>query len=81
MPCTCTEEFEQIGKVRIGRNKVTCQECLDANAKMEKEQRKQEKQAKLQELELKNLRKLFDGEDLTEVNSQRRAIRSEIQAI
>jgi ATP-dependent protease Clp ATPase subunit len=81
MSCTCTEDKEQIGKVIIGRNKVTCQECLDNNVKQEKQRRKQEKQAKLQELELKNLRKIFDGEDLTEVNAQRSAIRSEIQSL
>jgi len=28
MSCTCTEEFEQIGNVRIGRNKVECAECI-----------------------------------------------------
>ena len=80
MSCQCTEDKEVIGNVIIGRNKVTCQECLDNQANQEKQRRKQEKQAKLQELELKNLRKLFDGEDLTEVNAQRSALRVQIQA-
>jgi hypothetical protein len=30
--CTCTEDKEVIGNVIIGRNKVTCQECLDRYA-------------------------------------------------
>jgi hypothetical protein len=81
MACTCTEDKEVIGNVIIGRNKVTCQECLDAQALQEKKERKANRQAKLQELELKNLRKLFDGEDLTAVNAERLTLRTEIQGL
>ena len=80
--CTCTEDKEVLPNgVIIGRNKVTCQECLDARALYDKAERKQIKQAKLQELELKNLRKLFDGEDLTAVNVERLKLRAEIQGL
>ena len=32
MSCTCTEDFETIGNTTIGRNKVECQECIDARS-------------------------------------------------
>ena len=79
--CTCTEDKEVIGNVIIGRNKVTCQECLDAQALAEKERQKQELSAQLSELERKSLRKLFDGEDLTTINAQRLAIREQIKGL
>lgn len=47
MSCTCTEEFEQIGKMRIGRNKVTCQECLDRMALEQAKQKEAEDAEKL----------------------------------
>jgi len=81
MACTCTEDKEVVGNVIIGKNKVTCQECLDAQALQDKAERKREKQAKLQALELKNLRKLFDGEDLTAANAERLQLRTEIQGL
>ena len=78
MACTCTEDFEQIGNVRIGRNKVVCQECLDREALRKKEEELQEKKQAIVQLELANLRKLYDGEDLTAINIQREAIRADI---
>lgn len=81
MACTCTEEYRYEGTTKIGFNKVTCQECLDAFELFKKRQHKARKQAELQELEIKNLRKVFDGEDLTTLNAQRHALRQEIQAI
>lgn len=95
MSCTCTEDkflYDQTTKTEkpwdgvakgiiIGRNRVMCQECIDNNAKAEKERQKQEKSAQITALELKNLRKLFDGEDLTAVNAERARKRQEIQAL
>lgn len=95
MSCTCTEDkflYDQTTKTEkpwdgvakgiiIGRNRVMCQECIDNNARMEKERQKQEKAAQITALELKNLRKLFDGEDLTAVNAERARKRQEIQAL
>ena len=95
MACQCTEDkflYDQNTKTEtpwdgvaqgiiIGRNRVMCQECIDQNAKSEKERQKQEKAAQITALELKNLRKLFDGEDLTAVNAERAKIRAEIQGL
>ena len=47
MSCTCTEEFEVIGKMKIGRNKVTCQECLDKQALEEAKRKEAEDTEKL----------------------------------
>ena len=47
MACQCTEEFEVIGKMRIGRNKVTCQECLDKQALDEAKRKEAEDTEKL----------------------------------
>lgn len=47
MSCTCTEEFEVIGKMKIGRNKVTCQECLDKLALNEAKRKEAEDTEKL----------------------------------
>ena len=47
MACTCTEEFEVIGKMKIGRNKVTCQECLDKQALEEAKRKEAEDTEKL----------------------------------
>jgi hypothetical protein len=95
MACQCTEDkflYDQTTKTEtpwdgvakgiiIGRNRVMCQECIDNNAKAEKERQIQEKAAQITALELKNLRKLFDGEDLTAVNAERLKLRNEIKAI
>lgn len=82
MACTCTEDKEVLpGGIIIGRNRVMCQECIDQNARMEKERLKQDKANQITALELKNLRKLFDGESLTEVNAERLRLRNEIKAL
>ena len=47
MSCTCTEEFEVIGKMKIGRNKVTCKECLDKQALEEAKRKEAEDTEKL----------------------------------
>ena len=47
MACTCTEEFEVIGKMKKGRNKVTCQECLDKLALEETKRKEAEDTEKL----------------------------------
>jgi membrane-bound ClpP family serine protease len=95
MACTCTEDkflYDQTTKTEtpwdgvakgiiIGRNRVMCQECIDNNARMAKEEAKQQKASQITALELKSLRKLFDGESLTEVNSERLKLRNEIKAL
>jgi hypothetical protein len=82
MSCTCTEDKEVLpGGVIIGRNKVTCQECLDRAAAEDKKRRSAEKKAAIRELELKSLRKLFDGESLTAVNAERAKLRGEINQL
>jgi hypothetical protein len=95
MSCSCTEDkflYDQTTKTEtpwdgkatgiiIGRNRVMCQECIDNNAKAEKERQKQEKANQITALELKNLRKLFDGEDITAVNAERAKLRKEINAL
>jgi hypothetical protein len=40
-----------------------------------------EKKRAVTELELKNLRKIFDGEDMTAVNAERAKLRTEIKAL
>jgi hypothetical protein len=81
MACTCKEDYEYQGNVRIGRNRVMCQECIDANERSDKQRQLQEKIVAIRELELANLRKIYDGEDISAVNAQRLAIRGEIQAL
>jgi len=95
MSCSCTEDkflYDQNTKTEtpwdgkaqgiiIGRNRVMCQECIDQNAAQEKQRQIQEKSAQIRQLELDNLRKLYDGEDVTAVNTQRLAIRADIQAL
>jgi hypothetical protein len=78
MACKCTEDYTYEGNVRIGRNRVMCQECLDAQIISQKNRELQQKQAEIQALELANLRKLYDKEDLTAVNEQRLSLRSDI---
>ena len=39
------------------------------------------KKAEISALEIKNLRKLYDGEDMTAVNAERMRLRSEIQKL
>ena len=39
------------------------------------------KKCEIRELELKNLRKLYDGEDMTAVNAERVKLRNEIKAL
>ena len=81
MACNCKENFEVIGNVKIGRNKITCQECLNKQEQFDRARLKAEKQSELNALEQKSLRKLFDGEDLTEVNAKRLELRSAIQSL
>jgi hypothetical protein len=82
MACSCTEDKEVLpGGIIIGRNRVMCQECIDNNAKAEKERQKQDLVGQLNTLEAKSLRKLFDGEDLTDINAQRLALRNQIQGL
>lgn len=93
MACSCTEDkflydmetktekpWDGVAKgIIIGRNRVMCQECIDNNARMEKERQKQEKAAQITALEIKSLRKLFDGEDMTLVNIERKNLRQQIK--
>ena len=95
MACQCTEDkflYDQTTKtetpwdgvakgILIGRNRVMCQECIDNNAKAEKERQKQEKASQITALELKNLRKLYDGEDISSINAERAKLRKEINAL
>jgi hypothetical protein len=95
MACTCTEDkflYNQATQTEepwdgvaqgiiIGRNRVMCQECLDNNAKAEKEFQRQELIGQLNALEAKSLRKLFDGEDLSVVNAERLKLRNEIKGL
>ena len=95
MACSCTEDkflYDQTTKTEtpwdgvakgiiIGRNRVMCQECIDQNAKQEVERQKQEKASQITQLELKNLRKLYDGEDITAVNAERIKLRNEIKQL
>jgi hypothetical protein len=95
MSCSCTEDkflYDQTTKTEtpwdgvakgiiIGRNRVMCQECIDQNARQEKERKTQELASQITALELKNLRKLFDGESLTEVNAQRLGLRNQIKGL
>jgi hypothetical protein len=46
-----------------------------------KEEVESKLKAEIQALELKNLRKLFDGEDLTAVNAERAKLRADIQKL
>jgi hypothetical protein len=89
MACKCTQDFftgdgELIADpssykgVMVGRNRVVCQECLDAAILMQKNRDIQEKKQALNQLELANLRKLYDGEDLKAINAQRLALRSDV---
>jgi hypothetical protein len=63
MACTCKEDKEVLpGGVIIGRNRVTCKECLDAQAQQKKQQRKQELLAQLSEVERKIYYSQLDGD-------------------
>jgi hypothetical protein len=61
MACTCTGDKEQIGNTIIGRNKVTCQECLDAQVLIDKQRRVQEIDGLLTQIDLKSIRGLREG--------------------
>jgi hypothetical protein len=70
MSCSCTEDkflYNQTTKTEmpwdgvakgiiIGRNRVMCQECIDNNARMEKERKIQEIDAKLREIDIRSIR-------------------------
>lgn len=61
MACTCTEDKEVLpGGVIIGRNRVTCQECLDAQAAHKIVEDNQKIDAALWELDKKRIRALSD---------------------
>lgn len=64
MACTCKEDFEQIGNVRIGRNKVECAECKTArearDAQREKDLANAEAERQLALLDAKKVRALVD---------------------
>jgi hypothetical protein len=84
MACTCTEDKEVLpGGVIIGRNKVTCQECLDANVRAQKAQRKQELLAQLAEIERKIYYSQLDGETawVESKMAVRAAIKSELAGL
>jgi putative IMPACT (imprinted ancient) family translation regulator len=77
MSCKCTEDKETIGNVIIGRNKVTCQECLDRyqaeQAKKLKDDEIAEKKRYLQETDykiLKKLEKLLPADDADVLDRQ-----------
>ena len=61
MPCTCTEDKEVIGNVIIGRNRVTCQECLDSLAVEEKKRANQLIYNALNEIDRKSIRAIREG--------------------
>jgi len=48
---------------------------------LEKRNAVAKKKAAIRELELKNLRKLYDGEDITAVNAERAKLRGEINEL
>jgi hypothetical protein len=95
MSCSCTEDkflYNQTTKTEtpwdgvakgiiIGRNRVMCQECIDQNAIQEKQRKIHEMASEISALEIKNLRKLYDGEDMTAVNAERAKLRAEIQKL
>jgi hypothetical protein len=64
MACTCTEDKEVIGNVTIGRNKVTCQECIDAQVLQEKNMKRQTLLGQLAELEKKIYYSQLDGDEV-----------------
>jgi len=81
--CSCTEDKEVIGNVIIGRNRVTCQECLDAQAKWEKERQRQELRAQLLPLEQGIFYSEMDGDFdwAKKKKEQRLAIKAAIAAL
>lgn len=62
-----TEEY--INKLKAESEKDTLAEAL------------RNKKAEVSALEIKNLRKLFDGEDMTAVNAERLKLRNEIRTL
>lgn len=81
MACTCKWRYEEQGNVKLGYRDETCQECLDSAAVQAKEEQIQQKAAQIRQIELDNLRKIYDGEDIKDVNTQRLALRAEIQTL
>ena len=94
MSCTCTEDkflYDQTTKTEtpwdgkatgiiIGRNRVMCQECIDNNAKAEVERKKQEVVAQLNQLDMKLIRPLSEGDikRIQEILSQKDELRKSL---
>lgn len=83
MSCSCTEDFEIIGNVKIGRNKVKCQECIDADALQEKEVLRRDIMVQLNALDLKAIRPLMEGDTvrIADLNAQKAVLRAQLNAI
>lgn len=83
MACTCKEDFEVVGNVKIGRNRVICQECITANLARKKQEQQQEIVVALGELDKKLIRPLSEGETerVKEIVAQKEVLRAELAKI
>lgn len=83
MSCTCIEDKEVIGNVIIGRNKVTCQECIENSRMQDKQRRKQELLGQIADIERKIYYSQLDGDQVW-VDSKmatRRALKEELKGL
>lgn len=83
MACTCKEDFEVIGNVKIGRNRVMCQECIDRLNEVKKEEVRRAIIIQLEQLDKKLIRSLSEGETdrVQEIVAQKEVLRAELAKI
>ena len=73
---------EKWGNEYYGVNDCVRVEILDpTQEELDKAEALMMKRAEISQLELKNLRKLYDGEDITAVNAERIKLRNEIKQL
>jgi hypothetical protein len=80
--CGCSYQEETKGDIVFCSNNLYCPkhqaEIEQASIKHQNEELLMQKKAEIAELEVKSLRKLYDGEDMTEINAKRLQLRNEI---
>ena len=74
MSCPCTEDKEVVGNVIIGRNRFTCQECLDS---LEEENQRRTNQMiynALNEIDRRSIRAIREGDATRIANLEAEAV-------
>lgn len=84
MACTCTEDKEVLPNgVIIGRNRVTCQECLDNADAQAKAMRKQELLGQIKDIEGRILYSMIDGDTVwvEKKKAERLVLKNELKGL